>query len=607
MRKRLQLDSIAARLTWMNLLVSAVALLLACLAFLAYDQITFRNSVVRNLSAQAEIVGDATVSAVTFNDPDVAGQTLRAISNTANVRAGAIVLPSGSPFAVYQRTGNDRITSFPPLTAGSTEQFWHRGANILVARRIMFQGKETSTVYILADTGELSARLWRYLLIVFVVLAVSMFVALLASQHFRRALAEPIERVARVARDISRHKNFALRADAADTTRELQVLISSFNDMLAEIQTRDLALQDLAAESHATLQSIPQLVWTTDPSGRVTFFNQRWFDYTGMAQNQNFGLWHTYVHPQDEKTAVDAWQKSVATGEEYRVEYRLRRQDGTYRWHLAQGIPIRDESGQIQKWFGTCTDIHDRKLTESALVQAEKLAVTGRMAATIAHEINNPLATITNVAHLIGTMSAVTDEQRELLAMLNEEVARVSHIVKSTLGLSRQTTTPAPIDASELVESVFTLFQRRFHSKNVLVTKRYDTSERVSVVPSELRQVVSNLFSNALDVMPDHGQLLIAVRSSFDWCHPDRHGVRITISDSGPGIPLDARQHLFEAFFTTKAEMGTGLGLWVSKSIVEKHGGSLRFRSRTVGPRRGTTFSIFLPQHATQQTSSQVA
>jgi PAS domain S-box-containing protein len=607
LKTRLQLDSIASRLTWMNLLVSAAALSLACLAFLAYDQITFRENLVRTASAQAEIVGDNTVSAVTFNDPDVARQTLAALRNSSNVRAAAIVTPDGRLFADFARTPGDRITSFPPLPPRYIEHAWYSGTNVLVGRRIQLQGKDTDTVYVLADITEILTRLWRYLLISLLVLGASLLFAYFISRGFRRWLAKPIERLASVARKISREKNFSLRADEPSASRELRVLIAAFNDMLAEIQARDSALQQMAAQSEGILQSIPQLVWTADTSGQIDFYNRRWFEYTGMTPNDDFNDWAAVVHPEDRGAVLATWKNSFDSGTPYLVEARLRRHDSAYRWHLVQAVPLRDEAGRVQQWFGTSTDIHDRKLAEAALVQAEKLALTGRMAATIAHEINNPLASITNAAHLLGVVGPANEQQGELLALLSEEVARVSHIVKSTLGLSRQTTAPGPASVPELIESVLALFQRRFHSRNVEIVKRYDLADSIEVVSSELRQVFSNIFSNALDVMPSGGRLVIAVRRSFDWSNPSRRGLRVCISDSGPGIPPEYRHRIFEAFFSTKAEMGTGLGLWVSRSIVEKHGGSIRVRSTVSGGHRGTCFSVFLPMPSASQSSSQVA
>jgi PAS domain S-box-containing protein len=607
LRLKLQLDSIASRLTWMNLLVSAAALFLACMAFLAYDQFTFRNELVRTISAQAQIVGDSTVSAVTFNDSEVASRTLAALQNSGNVRAAAIVTPEGQVFATFARAPGDGIKNYPALPRNYFEQYWQTGNQILLARRIELEGKFTATVYILADVGELSTRLWRYLLIALVILIASLLLAYGVSGSFRRWLAAPLEQLAALARKVSREKNFALRADEPATSRELRVLIASFNDMLGEIQARDSALQEMAAQSQATLQSIPQLVWTTDAAGRVLFLNQRWYDYTGMTASDDVNVGMRFIHASDLAPMTEAWNLSLRTGKELRIEARLRRRDDVYRWHLFQAVPIRNEAGEIQRWFGTSTDIHDRKLAESALIQAEKLAVTGRMAATIAHEINNPLASITNAAHLIGLVGPVNDQQTELLALLSEEVARVGHIVKSTLGLSRQTTSPAATSMPELIESILTLFERRFLSRNVRITKRYEAPDVVHIVPSELRQVFSNLFSNALDVMPSGGRLLIAVRHSFDWSDPGRRGLRATISDSGPGIPQEFRHRIFEAFFSTKAEMGTGLGLWVSRGIVEKYGGSIRVRSTTQGSLRGTCFSIFIPVGAAERTSSQVA
>lgn len=604
---KLQLNSIAAKLTWMNLLVSGTALLLACTAFLAYDQMTYRNSLIRGLSAQAEIVGDNSVSAVLFNDPDVALRTLTALRNSANVRAAAIVTPGGQPFAEYYRSTSDRISNFPAITAGAYEQWWQPGADVLVARRIRFQGKDVAIVYILASLQELSGRFWTYGRIAAVVLVVSLLVVYLISRRFRQSLAKPIERLAGIARTISRERNFNLRASAPADYGELQVLVSSFNEMLTDIQARDAALQEMAAESLATLQSIPQLVWTAAPDGTIDFLNQRWFDYTGMPAGATRADLDGYIYPEDRAAVREAWMHSTGTGDEFHLEYRLRRKDGMFRWQFAHAVPIRDESGKIQKWFGTATDIHEGKLSHAALLQSEKLAATGRLAATIAHEINNPLASITNLTHLIAAVGPTTQEQQELLSMLGEEVARVSHIVKSTLGLSRQTTTRAAAVPAELVESVFTLFERRLHSKNISVVKRYESQTNVSVVSSELRQVISNLLSNALDVLGVGGRLLVAVRGSFDWNEPRRRGVRIVIADSGPGIPLEVRSRLFEAFFSTKAEMGTGLGLWVSKSIVEKHGGSISFRTCTRGEKTGTIFSIFLPTEEVNAAATQVA
>ena len=591
----------------MNLLVSAAALSLACVAFLAYDQFTFRNELIRTISAQAQIIGDSSVSAITFDDPDVARRTLSALQNSSNVLSAAIVTPDGRVFAAFSRDSANTIARFPAMRSDYVEQSWRNGAQILLARHIDLQGKHAATIYILADAGELSTRLWRYVLIALIVLAGSLLLAYLVSGSFRRWLAAPLERLAGLARKVSREKNFALRADEPATSRELRVLVHAFNDMLGEIQARDSALQEMAAQSQATLQSIPQLVWTTDATGRIQFFNQRWYDYTGAAPGHHRDDWDALVHPEDASLLLDAWAHSVRSGEPYRIEGRIRRHDGVYRWHLMQAVPIRNEAGHIQQWFGTSTDIHDRKLAESALIQAEKLAVTGRMAATIAHEINNPLASITNAAHLIGLVGETNDQQKELLALLSEEVARVGHIVKSTLGLSRQTTAPAATSVPDLIESILTLFERRFHARNVDIVKRYDAPDIIHIVSSDLRQVFSNLLSNALDVMPTGGRLFIAVRHSFDWANPLRRGIRITISDSGPGIPAELRPRIFEAFFSTKAEMGTGLGLWVSRGIVEKYGGTIRVRSVTDGASRGTFFSVFLPNTAAQHTSTQVA
>jgi signal transduction histidine kinase len=278
------------------------------------------------------------------------------------------------------------------------------------------------------------------------------------------------------------------------------------------------------------------------------------------------------------------------------VAYRLHRWDGDYRWFFAQAIPIRDEQKNILKWFGTCTDIHEQKLAQEALVRSEKLAATGRMAASIAHEINNPLAAITNVVHLLRQSVNRGSQEAELLNILHEEIQRVSHIVKSTLGLSRQSVASSKIRLDHLVDDVLILFEKRLASRGITVEKRYEANlSEVTVVSTEIRQAISNLISNAMDVSAPDDRIILSVHHGVQWGGDLRRGVRLSVADSGPGISLATRRRLFEPFFSTKADLGTGLGLWISKGIIEKHGGSLRYRSSTRRERHGTVFSIFIP------------
>src|SRR6266478_8495231 len=234
--------SIPRKLTWMNMLVSGVALLLACGAFVAYDLISFRESMVRNLSIQAQIVGSNSVSALLFNDSQSAQKTLSALSASPTIVAAGIYTKEGRPFAAYGRGGGGEVTQLPPDPSPKT-QLPFRDSRIVVLRPIVFQEKPAGTVYIQSDLGELFDRLKRKLIIVAVVLFASLMAAMWMSSIFRRIIAEPIVGLAETARIVSRDKIYSVRAPTTGNHDELSILIGTFNEMLAQIQERDAAVQ----------------------------------------------------------------------------------------------------------------------------------------------------------------------------------------------------------------------------------------------------------------------------------------------------------------------------------------------------------------------------
>jgi signal transduction histidine kinase len=235
--------SISTKLTLMNLLVSITALLLACASFFAYDQITFRNGLVRTLSAQAEIIGSNSVSALLFNDTQSATNTLAALSNSPHIESAGLLTADRRPFATYVRVGGVDTQNLPTLQNDRIEESWLRRAHVVLMRRILFQGKSVGFVYIRADLRELNNRLWRYALIALAVLLVSLLFSLIVSARFRRSLAEPIVALAEIARQVSRDRDYSVRLNPGDQRDELTTLINSFNEMLREIQLRDGALQ----------------------------------------------------------------------------------------------------------------------------------------------------------------------------------------------------------------------------------------------------------------------------------------------------------------------------------------------------------------------------
>lgn len=235
--------SISRKLTWMNMLVSSAALLLACTAFIAYDMVTFRETMVRNLSTQAQIIGSNTASALLFNDPQSAENTLSALKAAHNILSAGIYTPDGRLFASYSRDAAGQISALPSIPSGQTEIHWLKDKEIVLVRSMVFEGKPTGTVYIRSNVEELNRRLMRYAGIAAIVLSACLMAALLVSAIFRKAVADPIVRLAEVARVVSRDKNYSVRATPTRSPGELAILIDAFNDMLAQIQQNERALR----------------------------------------------------------------------------------------------------------------------------------------------------------------------------------------------------------------------------------------------------------------------------------------------------------------------------------------------------------------------------
>ena len=240
-------------------------------------------------------------------------------------------------------------------------------------------------------------------------------------------------------------------------------------------------------------------------------------------------------------------------------------------------------------------DITDRKQAEEMLCSMEGLASRGRIAAVMAHEINNPLESVINLIYLIDQQPDLSDTTRNFVSMAERELARVGQITRQTLGFYRATDAPAPVDLVELTESALAIYERHFSPGFIDLRKEYGERCSVQGFAGELRQVVVNLVSNALDAIGNKGKLCVRINCGKSWKDLGVEGVRVTIADTGQGLSRELRLQLFQPFFTTKGARGTGLGLWVSRGIVHKHGGDLRVRSSTGKTRHGTAFSLFLP------------
>jgi len=277
------------------------------------------------------------------------------------------------------------------------------------------------------------------------------------------------------------------------------------------------------------------------------------------------------------------------------LETLRRRKDGKIIDVLVTISPIYDVEKNIVGFSSISRDITERKKVEQVLRHNEKLAETGRLAASIAHEINNPMATLTDIMFLLEHSLAADNAARQYVAIAQQEAGRISHITSQMLSLYRESKEPVPVDLGEVVESATSLYSGKIKLHNIHAKVRNRCSWEVLAFPAEMRQVLSNLLGNAVEACGGGGTVRIHLYNSRSWREPERRGVRIVIADNGGGISAEYHQRLFQPFFTTKGEKGTGLGLWVTDGIVRKHGGFIRLRSSTRAGRTGTCFSVFIP------------
>jgi PAS domain S-box-containing protein len=345
----------------------------------------------------------------------------------------------------------------------------------------------------------------------------------------------------------------------------------------------------------AIVDSSDDAIISKDLNGIITSWNtaaERLFGYKAEEIVGRSVL--TIIPPELQHEEAGILQK-IRSGEKIEhYETERMRKDGQKVWVSLSISPIKDLFGNAIGASKIARDITENRRMQEALIQSEKLAATGRMAAAIAHEINNPLEAVTNLAYLLSMDPTLNPTARSYAQMMLDEVARASEITKQTLAFYRESGRPGEFNVCDLLDNVIALNRPNLDRRSVTVLKGYDKADAVYGYGSEVRQVFANLLLNALDAIEHGGKVQVRVRMAGESLNGNRH-VRITIADNGSGIPAEHRKRLFEPFFTTKENRGNGLGLWVSHGIVTKHGGRMKVRSSTHQGRSGTVFWVELP------------
>ena len=427
-----------------------------------------------------------------------------------------------------------------------------------------------------------------------------------------RSIAQPLAILHRGARELTESLDNSSRFPLPVAVHnEIGDLIEAFNRMVASLAEQRSGLNDTLSLLDSMLANAPIGLAFCDRSCRLVRVNQVFADLAGVSLSRHLGrtlpeLLPAAVAEELEKAVLRVFAteqpvRNLELSGERDASGAAEKLNRNWTW-LVSAYPVRTNPTNV-RWAGIIVlDASDRKRSEEALRRSEKLAVTGRLAASIAHEINNPLEAITNLLFLMRNFTALDEQALNYVSMAEHEVRRIAEITQQTLRFYRQSTLPARATMAELLDSVLSLNQGRFNSLDIHVEREYDPSLDLFCFAGEIRQVMANLVGNAVDAIGSGGRILVRARKSHNWQQPSQAGVRFVVADTGSGMTPEVRERVFEPFFTTKEVTGTGLGLWVSHAIIVKHGGLVHLRSRARAPESqgraggsGTVFEIFIP------------
>ncbi len=484
--------------------------------------------------------------------------------------------------------------------------------------------------------------------------AIVLLLGLLAAEWYARRVAAPLHArvgaadalaLGRLPRPIPPGVREASRIGAA-----LAWAATTLASRERERASNAAVLQENEARFRTITDAMPQMAWSARPDGRHDYYNRRWYEYTGIQPGEGRRAWRVLFRSDDLSRAMAAWRRSLATGEPYQAEYRLKHADGTWRWCLSRASPLRDpDTGAVQRWFGTCTDIQElvearetlarssadlerlvaqrtaalmqavdalhaealeRSQAEEALRQAQKMEAVGQLTGGIAHDFNNMLQGIASSIELVqrrAEQGRVGEAHRYIESAL-KSVDRAAALTGRLLAFTRrQASQPVPVNPGALILGMEDLIRRAVRSSVEVEVHAGGGAWTVFCDPNQLENALLNLAINAGDAMPGGGRLAITTRqtcldeadvSGHEGARPGDH-TEIAVADTGTGMDEATRSRAFEPFFTTKpAGRGTGLGLSQVLSFVRLTGGMARIDSE---PGHGTTVRFYLPRHEDMQ------
>ena len=588
-------------------LLEVLSILLFTVVLVSRQGRELRNRATRRLANQATSLALQCSEALQQEHPGYVGLSVELAGDGPGVAMAKVTDPEGG--VLYTSQGNahamkltaEELAEIPALKRDQLKVFTLADGNLEGAAPIFTGGELRGFTWIEnnpAGAYEQQNLILRGTLIFRVIWVVAS--AALVVLIFR-AISRPLATLHRGTRALMSAPDTAGNFPLPITVHnEFGDLIEAFNRMVASIEEQRAGLNDTLSLLDSMLANAPIGLAFFDSDGRFVRVNEIFASQTGLPVSSHLGRLLEERLPQPlagqlKETVVGAFASQAPVRDvELSVPRPGEETPGTW---LVHAYPVRTTPRQV-RWVGVIVqDISERKRNEEALRRTEKLAATGRLAASIAHEINNPLEAMTNLLFLLRNFSNLDENALNYVGMAENELRRITEITQQTLRFYRQSTLPARANMGELLDSVVALFHTHLTRAGVEVEKRYAENVELYCFSGEVRQVMANLVGNAIDASKPGGRIEVRARRSRSWHEPHQEGVRFTVADTGAGMSPEVRRRIFEAFFTTKEMTGTGLGLWVSHEIVLKHQGSIRVRSRVAadGQTSGTVFHLFFP------------
>jgi PAS domain S-box-containing protein len=521
---------------------------------------------------RAAVVTDADGRVIASSDPELSGQDLltRLEKKQMADTAGAVIFraPGGAREAVQAIHIGGQLSGYAWVYEDATAA-WQQVSS-LIRITIIFASLGALGTAVIA--GTLAGSITRPL----------------------RAL---LTATRRLIRDPESKEGFPLEVTS---TNESADLTRAFNLMVTSMDEQRAGLSDTLALLDSMLENAPIGFGFFDRKFRYVRVNQFLAEMNQAPIGRHLGRTITEMLPAPAAETLQGCVQSVfETGQpvvQFELNTALSGDPGQVRTWLINVYPVKATSEAV-RWVGAIVvEATERKRAEEALRKTEKLAAAGRLAASIAHEINNPLEAVTNLLYLLRHQPSLDQEAIGYADLAQKEISRVAEMTQQTLRFYRQSTSPALANTAELLDSVLTLFMGRLAALQIEVSRDNGPNVQLFCFVGELRQLFANLVGNAIDAIGQGGHLWLSVRRSRSWVD-GTPGVRLFVADSGCGMTKEMRMRIFEPFFTTK-ETGTGLGLWVSSEILAKHNATLRVASRRAeaGKRSGTVFMLFFPE-----------